>query len=112
MAAPLLAQRGTGELRLFVRDATGAAVTARGTISSDTTHVTRSFATDDDGAYVAPNLPFGPYRVIVAAAGFTTFSATVDVRSEIPLRYPVTLTVAPVTATVDVSPAEPPLLDP
>ena len=112
-AATTHAQRGTGELRLQVHDATGGAVMVSGTLESYATRVQHAFKTDAAGSYVASDLPFGRYRLHIEAAGFAAFSAVVDVRSEVPQSYPIVLSVAPMAATVTVS-ADPgaTLLDP
>ena len=72
----------------------------------------RSFATDATGLYVARDLPFGIYRLEAGGAGFATFAASIDVRTEVPIAYPIVLAVAPVRASVTVSPGEGTLLDP
>jgi hypothetical protein len=97
------AQRGIGELRLQVRDATGGAVQASGSIESQTTHVRQTFTTDATGSYIATDLPFGPYYLQIESADFSVFSSVVDVRSEIPQSYPVTLAVAPVQTSMTVT---------
>jgi len=102
-SAEAQAQRGTGELRLQVRDATGGAVSATGTLESDATRVRQAFTTDRAGTYVAVDLPFGRYRLRVEGSGFAAFSSVVDVRSEVPQSYPIVLSVAPMTASVTVS---------
>jgi hypothetical protein len=109
LAGHAAAQRGTGELRLQVRDGAGAAVQASGVLSSEATHTRRTFTTVTTGAtsaaagsYVATALPFGLYELRLEAAGFAPFSAIVDVRTEIPRTYPVTLDVAPVQTSVTV----------
>ena len=107
------AQRGTGELHLHVTDQTGAALEALGSLESRATRVRRDFATDTSGGYVATDLPFGIYRLEVQRAGFTPVSVLIDVRSEIPLTYPVTLGLAPIRAVVNVQTVETAtLLDP
>jgi hypothetical protein len=103
--AELHAQRGTGELLVQVRDATGGAVQTSGTLEGDATHVRLVFTTDAAGTFVARDLPFGRYRLRVDAAGFSTFSSVIDVRSEVPRSYPIVLSVSPVTAAVTVSAA-------
>ena len=107
------AQRGTGELLVQVRDATGGAVQASGTIEGDATHVRQPFTTDASGAFIVRELPFGRYRLRVQAAGFSVFSSVIDVRTEVPQPYPIVLSVAPLAAAVTVSagPGET-LLDP
>jgi hypothetical protein len=62
-----------GSIRGRVTDAAGAAVPgAKVTILNTATGYTRSLASDDDGYFVFPNLPLGPYTVTVAKEGFTT----------------------------------------
>ena len=57
-----------------VRDQTGAAIPkAQVTITKTDTGVARTVTTDNEGQYVAPNLPIGPCRIEVAASGFKTF---------------------------------------
>lgn len=112
LAGPAHAQRGTGELRLQIRDETGAAVQASGTLEGQATHVRRTFTTSANGTYAATQLPFGLYALHVEAPGFAPASTIIDVRSEIPRAFPVTLTVAPVQTNVTVSAGEQTLLDP
>jgi hypothetical protein len=106
------AQRGTGELRLQIHDETGAAVQASGTLEGQATHVRRTFTTGANGTYAATELPFGVYALYIEAPGFTPAEAIIDVRSEIPRAWPVTLTVAPLQANVTVNAGERTLLDP
>ena len=110
-SAGAIAQAQTGELRLLVRDATGSAVRATGTLASDATRVERRFITDDNGSYVAARLPFGLYRIAIESSGFAPYAAVVDIRSAVPLPYPVTLSLAPLAASVRVAPDAPPLID-
>jgi hypothetical protein len=111
-AGPAHAQRGTGELRLQIRDETGAAVQASGTLEGQATRVRRTFTTNAKGTFDARELPFGLYALTVEARGFAPATSIVDVRSEIPQIYPVTLTVAPLSANVTVNPSSDTLLDP
>ena len=105
VACPLVAagQSLTGAVRVEVRDASGTAVTATGTISSDATSVQRTFATDANGLYMATGLPFGPYQITIERAGFAPDMTRVDVRSELPIDHRVVLALAPVQVTVSVS---------
>jgi len=112
LCAPTFAQPQTGELRLLIRDPSGSAVRASGIISSDATHVERRFNTDDNGSFVAQSLPFGLYRVLIERTGFAPYSSVVDIRSPVPLRYPITLSLAPLVASVRVAPDAAPLIDP
>src|SRR5665213_3253749 len=60
-----------------VQDASGAPVPAAQVKATQTdTGVSREVTTGNDGAYVLPNLPIGPYRLEVSKAGFSTFIQT------------------------------------
>ena len=68
---PLLSQTNTGRILGSVTDQTGAALNGATVIITDVERgVTRSITTDDAGAYVAPNLPAGTYKVRAEAKGF------------------------------------------
>ena len=111
LATVLHAQRGTGELRLSVLDDTGAGVEASGTLLSQAIQFRLTFNTDDQGRYTARHLPFGVYRLNIEHPGFGTASTLVNIRSEVPLEYTVTLRVAPIETTVVVRDSDT-LLDP
>jgi len=98
-----LAQRQRGELRLDVRDPAGAALVATVDLVSDINQLHRTASTDAAGQYSAHDLPFGLYRVSVSHEGFQTFSQVVRVGSEVPVQLTVTLGVAPIRDTVDVT---------
>ena len=97
---PALGQRLTGEIRLQVKDATGAALEATGTLESFSTGVRRAFQTDSQGFHAFGALPFGPYRLVVVRPGFSAQSLLAEVHSETPMDQTVTLALAPVETTV------------
>ena len=97
-AVPLLAQQGTGQLRLTVRDATGLGVEASGELVSQANQVRQTFHTDSEGKYGAKDLPFGLYLLRVERSGFAPFFTLLEIRSELPRDYQVTLGVAPLEA--------------
>src|SRR3984893_394757 len=99
----LHAQRVRGELRIEVHDSGGATVTADAELLSEANQVNRTFKIPQDGRYTAQDLPFGVYRLNVNAEGFASWSKLVDIRSEVPLRIPVTLGVAPVATQIQVT---------
>src|SRR4051812_21248777 len=78
LAAPALAQAvSSAQITGTVRDPSGAAlpgVTITGTQTA--TGLTRTVTTAEDGAYVMPNLPVGPYRLEFSLQGFRTFVQT------------------------------------
>ncbi|HWW87468.1 MAG TPA: carboxypeptidase-like regulatory domain-containing protein, partial [Vicinamibacterales bacterium] len=60
----------TGEIRLDVRDPSGASMSASGTLQNLATGVVRPFQTKADGSITLSDLPLGRYRVDIARAGF------------------------------------------
>jgi Carboxypeptidase regulatory-like domain len=103
IAIPLAGQRGTGELRLTVKDPAGLPLEAASSVVGQATQVRRQFTTGPDGLYSLRALPFGVYRVQVQRTGFAPFSSLVEIRSETPLDYHVTLGLSVVETTVIVS---------
>jgi len=73
-----LAQEITGDIRGIVRDPSGAVVHGADVevINTDRNSVIRTLKTGADGAYVAPLLPVGHYKITVAAPGFKQYNAT------------------------------------
>src|SRR5437868_5494697 len=73
MCAALYSQTTTGRILGTVRDQTGAAVVGAGVVITDIERGgSQNLVSDNAGAYVAPNLPPGVYRVRVSANGFHT----------------------------------------
>ena len=107
----LLAQSNTGELRLHVRDQAGLPVQSSVDLVSQANQFRQTFETDREGNLLAKRLPFGLYRLQVRHEGFAAFSDVVEVRSAIPLEYPIILGVAPIETTITVNAAET-LIDP
>jgi hypothetical protein len=72
-SVPVFAQTVTGRILGTVADQTGAAIRGAGVTITDTQRgTTRNLTTDESGAYVAPNLQPGVYRVRAEAKGFKT----------------------------------------
>src|SRR6202795_4056242 len=110
-ATSLHAQRVRGELRIEVHDSAGATVPPDPELLSEANQLHRTFKIAQDGRYTAQDLPFGVYRLNINAEGFAPWSNLVDIPSEVPMRIPVTLGVAPVATPIQVTgPA--PLVDP
>lgn len=78
LATVTSAQEITGDIRGIVRDSSGAVVSGArvDVVNTDRNAVIRSLTTDASGAYVAPLLPPGHYKVTVTAAGFQQYNAT------------------------------------
>lgn len=69
--------QSTAELAGRVTDTSGAVLPGVSVTATQTaTGVTRSVVTDEDGAYVMPNLPTGPYRLEATLDGFRTYVQT------------------------------------
>lgn len=96
------AQDHSGELRLTVSDESGAALPVHGTLFSQSNHFELSFETSPSGEYTARKLPLGSYKLTLEQAGFATYAALIEIRSELPLKYSAALAVGSVTQTVNV----------
>src|SRR5262252_4131439 len=72
-AAHLHAQGATASISGTVLDPTGAAIPGASiTVKNVGTAFTRTVISDDQGRYVAPELPIGEYEVQASLAGFQT----------------------------------------
>jgi hypothetical protein len=87
-------QRPAGEIRLQVKDPSGAAMQANGKLRSLSSGVERAFQTDAQGTYSFGGLAWGRYRLDVSGSGFATQSISIDVPSAVPVARTVTMTVA------------------
>src|SRR5262245_27525261 len=66
--------QGTSQIQGVVKDATGAVIGGVEVKATRTdTGVTRTVTSTEDGVYVLPNMPIGPYRIEVSKAGFSTY---------------------------------------
>src|SRR5215472_4061823 len=103
----LHAQGLTGEIRLEVKDPSGAAMHASGRLENLQAGTSRSFQTDATGRTALRDLTFGRYRLEVSAQGFAIQSFLVDVRSNNPVSRTVTMALGVESARVDVVTATP-----
>ena len=111
LALPLAAQSTLGELHLRVTDPRGSGIKASVQIVSEANQYNSTFATDDSGVLVAKRLPFGLYDVQVAQPGFSLASASIEVRSAVPVEYSIKLNLPSVNTSITVQAAET-LVDP
>jgi hypothetical protein len=111
LALPVLAQSNSGELRLQVTDPAGLGVKTTVELISEASEYYNRFVTDDAGLLVAKRLPFGVYRMRIQQPEFAEFSASVEVRSVIPVEYSVRLNLPSVKTSVRVQDSDT-LLDP
>jgi len=96
------AQDRSGELRLSVTDSDGAVLPAHGLLVSQASHFELTFDTALTGEYVARKLPLGTYHLTLEHAGFAAYNSLVEIRSELPQKISVVLSVATVAQTVEV----------
>jgi len=99
---PVEAQQPNGEIRIDVKDPSGAAVVTPGTLRNLATGVERTFQTDARGSYDFTSLPFGRYRIQISKSGFAPQSIDIDVQSGAPISRTVTLALAATTSRIDV----------
>src|SRR4051812_865457 len=100
LAAALSYGQNVGEIRLAVKDASGASVRADGSIDGLATGVHRDFQTDERGLHAFTGLPFGVYAINLKKDGFAPKALRVEVRTEAPVIESVMLAVAAVETTV------------
>ncbi|MBI3050772.1 MAG: TonB-dependent receptor [Acidobacteria bacterium] len=76
-SAAAWAQLSTAQLSGRVTDQSGAVLPGvTVTVTQTDTGLIRSVVTDENGTYVLPNLPTGPYRLEAALPGFRTYAQT------------------------------------
>jgi outer membrane receptor protein involved in Fe transport len=100
LTAPGWAQ-SMGDLKLEVKDSSGAAVSAKGIATSLDSGVKRAFDTDSQGSYTLSGLPYGRYRVQISKQGFTTASVVVDLQTSSDSRS-ITMSIGVQQVAVDV----------
>ena len=97
------AQDRSGELRLIVTDLDGARVAARGVLVSEASHFELKFETASTGEYTAKELPLGTYHLTLEHEGFAPYNSLLEIRSQLPQKISVILSVATVAQTVAVT---------
>jgi hypothetical protein len=98
------AQMGnSGSIEGMVKDPSGAAVVnATVEIKDPVSGYLKTMNTNPEGAFRFTNVPFNPYHLTVNAPGFAAFARDVEVRSVVPARIEIDLTVGTVATTVTV----------
>jgi len=98
----LRAQPASGEIRLEVKDPSGAAIQASGRLRNRATRMERTFQADTQGMYKFDNLPYGRYQLVISKDGFATQSISIDVQSATPVSRTLTMVLAAQVSKVDV----------
>ena len=106
-AAVLCAQPPAGEIRLEVKDSSGAPMQASGKLRNRAAGFDRAFRTDSHGYYTFPGLPFGRYRLEISRSGFAPQVVSIDVESSAPVSQAVTMALANTRSKVNVVAATP-----
>ncbi len=111
LAAGLLAQGATGEIRVTVSDTAGLPIATRVELTSESNQLHEQVDTDSSGHVVVSRLPDGVYQLHVRHPGFTARTERVEVRSALPRDVRIVLSPAAVQVAVTVSGADT-LVDP
>src|ERR1035438_10481442 len=98
----LWAQNPEGEIRIEVKDPSGAAMRVSGRLQNPAARIDRSFLTDTHGLSTLARLPYGRYRVEVSKSGFATQSIFLDVQSSAPVTSAITMTLAAQSSAIEV----------
>ena len=102
VTATLWGQAPQGEIRVQVKDPSGAPMQASGRLESRAGGVARDFQTDPQGNIVLGNLPFGQYRLQVFKSGFNTQTVAIEVQSATPVTRAVFMELGAQASKVDV----------
>lgn len=97
---PASSNMNAGEIRLQIKDSSGAGLRASGNIAGSATY--RSFQTDVHGTASLNGLAFGRYQLHIWSSGFGSRFIDVDVNSASPVFRDVTLQVEGGTTTITV----------
>src|SRR5580704_7793696 len=95
-------QSQPGEIRVEVKDSSGAVMQASGKIENAATGVVRSFQTDAQGRYNIGGLAAGAYHLEISRNGFASQTMSIDLAPGASVSQPVTLAVSAAASRVDV----------
>lgn len=108
LALPAQAQSIFGQITGVITDPSGAVVPgATVAITNVGTQTARTVVTGADGAYLAPNLDAGTYRLTVSLSGFSDAARDVTLLARQTLRIDAALQMAGATEQVSVTAAQP-----
>ena len=110
-AGQLFGQSNSGRLRLKVVDPAGLGLQTSVELVCEANQFRQGYFTDEAGALVARNLPFGVYRVEANRPGFAPYSSVVEIRSAISAELRIQLSVASTQSAIDVKDSDT-LVDP
>ncbi len=110
-ALPAIAQTNYGELRLKITDPSDAGIEASVDLSCTGNGYDKTFLSTASGALNIHNIPYGVYRITASKPGFAPSSASVEVRSLLPIDESLRLSLASLVTKVNVTGAST-LIDP
>lgn len=102
LAGIALHAQETGELRVEIKDPTGAAVEASVTLRNARTKFQKTIQADTRGVADFTELAYGKYRLDILRSGFAPQSAQVELRSATPVVRAITLALSAQAARIDV----------
>jgi outer membrane receptor protein involved in Fe transport len=102
MASSVVCAQTNGDIRLQVKDPSGASVKAAGTLRNLDTKAEMPFDTDAQGAYEFSNLPYNRYEIRVSKQGFAAQAVRVAVRSATPVSETINLTLGAQSTSLNV----------
>jgi outer membrane receptor protein involved in Fe transport len=97
-----LAQTQTSQIRVEVKDPSGAVMKASGRLENIADRTARNFETDASGQSTLVGVPYGRYRLVLSAGGFAAQTVLIDVRSEAPITRAITMELSGATDKIDV----------
>lgn len=104
LSASLCAQIEIGRVSGSVKDPSGAIISsAQVSIENPLSGRLTRVQTDNHGEFKFENVPYGAYILRASASGFSPISKTVDVRSNLPVRVPLTMSIAAAGTQVTVN---------
>ena len=95
LIAAVVAMRANAQMRVEVKDPSGAAMEAAGTLTNLAGGVERWFKTNATGVYLFSDLPAGRYRLVVSRSGFATHAELVEIRAGTPETRLIGLSILP-----------------
>jgi hypothetical protein len=101
-ALPAMAQVNYGELRLKIADPSNTSVEASVELSCAGNGYNEIFVSNSSGSLAIHSVPYGIYRIAVTKIGFAPFSASVEVRSALPVDENIQLSLASLVTKVNV----------
>ena len=103
-AAPGFAQLGnSGSIEGVVKDPSGSSVAgATVEIANPISGFHRDAVTGTDGSFRFTNVPFNPYHLVAAAAGFSSYTQDIDLRSTVPTTLQIGLKLGTANTSVTV----------